>query len=73
MTSFGDCTFCGGEVQLKRIEYDYRRRGRPLVICNVPVGVCRQWARNTLSRTYSRRWTMLTTTFLTVTKIRSAC
>ena len=42
MTSFGDCTFCGGEVQLKRIEYDYRRRGRLLVISNVPAGVCRQ-------------------------------
>ncbi len=42
MTSFGDCTFCGGEVELKRIEYDYRRRGRLLVISNVPAGVCHQ-------------------------------
>jgi YgiT-type zinc finger domain-containing protein len=42
MTSHRDCTFCGGEVQLKRSEYDYRRRGRLLVISNVPAGVCRQ-------------------------------
>ena len=42
MTSFGDCTFCGGAVQPQKIEYDYRRRGRLLVISNVPAGVCRQ-------------------------------
>jgi YgiT-type zinc finger domain-containing protein len=43
MTSFGDCTFCGGEMQPQRIEYDYWRRGRLLVISNVPAGVCRQY------------------------------
>lgn len=42
MTSFGDCTFCGGEVELRQIEYDYRRRGQLLVISNVSAGVCRQ-------------------------------
>lgn len=42
MTAFGDCTFCGGPVEELRIEYDYRRRGRLLVISNVPAGVCRQ-------------------------------
>jgi len=42
MTGFGDCTFCGGPVEEKRIEYDYRRRGRLLVMRNVPAGVCRQ-------------------------------
>ena len=42
MTNFGDCTFCRGEVGEQRIEYDYRRRGRLLVISNVPAGVCRQ-------------------------------
>ena len=42
MTSFGDCTFCGGEVEPQQIEYDYRRRGHLLVISNVPAGVCRQ-------------------------------
>lgn len=42
MTGFGDCTFCGGEVEETRIEYDYRRRGQLLVISNVSAGVCRQ-------------------------------
>jgi YgiT-type zinc finger domain-containing protein len=42
MTRFGDCTFCGGEVNPKKIEYDYRRRGRLLIISNVPAGVCGQ-------------------------------
>ncbi|MGH8065311.1 MAG: type II toxin-antitoxin system MqsA family antitoxin [Candidatus Entotheonellia bacterium] len=42
MTDFGDCTFCGGEVEETRIEYDYRRRGQLLVISNVSAGVCRQ-------------------------------
>lgn len=42
MTSFADCTFCGGEVEEKRIDYDYRRRGHLLVLRNVPAGVRRQ-------------------------------
>jgi YgiT-type zinc finger domain-containing protein len=40
--TFGDCTFCGGDVREQRIEYDYRRRGNLLVISNVPAGVCQQ-------------------------------
>lgn len=42
MKDFGDCTFCGGEVEEKQIEYDYRRLERLLVISNVKAGVCRQ-------------------------------
>jgi YgiT-type zinc finger domain-containing protein len=42
MSRFADCTFCGGEVVDRKIEYDYRRRGRLLILCNVPAGVCRQ-------------------------------
>jgi YgiT-type zinc finger domain-containing protein len=42
MKTFGDCTFCGGEVAEQRIEYDYRRKGHLLVISNVPVGICSQ-------------------------------
>ena len=42
MNRFADCTFCGGEVEERRIEYDYRRKGRLLIISNVPAGVCRQ-------------------------------
>jgi len=42
MTTYADCTFCGGEVEERRIDYDYRRRGHLLVFRNVPAGVCRQ-------------------------------
>lgn len=42
MSGFADCTFCGGEVEARQIEYDYRRKGHLLVISNVPAGVCRQ-------------------------------
>lgn len=42
MTRFADCTFCGGEVEERQIEYDYRRKGHLLVMENVPTGVCRQ-------------------------------
>ena len=42
MKGFGDCTFCGGPVEERRIEYDYRRRGHLLVIWTVRGGV---WAR----------------------------
>jgi len=42
MTSFGDCTFCDGEVEERRVDYDYRRRGHLLIMKNVPAGVCRQ-------------------------------
>ena len=42
VTVFGDCTFCGGTVDERQIEYDYRRREHLLVISNVPAGVCRQ-------------------------------
>ncbi len=42
MTCFGDCTYCDGKVEEKKIEYDYRRRGNLLIIRNVSAGVCRQ-------------------------------
>jgi YgiT-type zinc finger domain-containing protein len=42
VTSFGDCTYCGGEVEERAIDYDYRRRGQLLIILNVQAGVCRQ-------------------------------
>lgn len=42
MTRYADCTFCGGEVEEKKIEYDYRRQGHLLIISNVPAGVCCQ-------------------------------
>jgi YgiT-type zinc finger domain-containing protein len=42
MTTYADCSFCGGEVAEKKIDYDYRRESRLLVISNVPAGVCGQ-------------------------------
>jgi YgiT-type zinc finger domain-containing protein len=42
MIAYGDCTYCGGEVEERKVEYDYRRRGKLLVISNVPAGICRQ-------------------------------
>lgn len=42
MSWFADCKFCGAQLEERRIEYDYRRQGRHLVITNVPTGVCRQ-------------------------------
>jgi YgiT-type zinc finger domain-containing protein len=42
MNEFADCTFCGGPVEAKRIDYDYRRQGHLLIITNVPAGVCLQ-------------------------------
>jgi len=42
MTAYADCTYCGGEVVEKKIEYDYRRAQRLMVVSNVTAGVCRQ-------------------------------
>lgn len=42
MNEYGDCSFCQGEVEETKIEYDYRRRSHLLVINDVPAGVCQQ-------------------------------
>lgn len=42
MTTYADCSFCGGEVTEKKIDYDYRRASHLVVISNVPAGVCNQ-------------------------------
>ena len=42
MNEYGDCTFCGGVVEERVIEYDYRRANRLMVVSNVPAGVCCQ-------------------------------
>ena len=42
MTVFAECTFCRGAVEERRIEYDYRRKDRLLIMKNVPAGVCTQ-------------------------------
>ena len=42
MHRYGDCTFCGGEVEGGRAELDYRCKGKLYVFQNVPVGICQQ-------------------------------
>ena len=42
MNHYADCTYCGGEVIEKKIEYDYRRDKHLIVVNNVSAGVCRQ-------------------------------
>jgi YgiT-type zinc finger domain-containing protein len=42
MTTYATCTFCGGEVEERLIDYGYRRRKHLLVFRNVPAGVCCQ-------------------------------
>lgn len=42
MNNYADCTYCGGEVVERKIEYDYRRDKHLIVVNNVSAGVCRQ-------------------------------
>ena len=42
MTSYADCTYCGGEVVEEKPEYDYRGQKRLMIVSNVSAGVCRQ-------------------------------
>ncbi len=42
MNRYHDCSYCGGEVVEKTIDYDYRREKRLMVVSNVPAGVCVQ-------------------------------
>lgn len=42
MITYADCTYCGGEVMGKKIDYDYRREKHLMVVSNVSAGVCQQ-------------------------------
>jgi YgiT-type zinc finger domain-containing protein len=42
MHNYGDCSFCGGEVKNKKVELDYRYKGKLYIFRDVPVGVCQQ-------------------------------
>jgi YgiT-type zinc finger domain-containing protein len=42
MRTYADCTVCGGEVEERHINYDYRCRDHMLVLRNVPAGICLQ-------------------------------
>jgi YgiT-type zinc finger domain-containing protein len=73
MTHYADCSFCGGEVTEKRIEYDYRRKSHLVVISNVPAGVCGQCGEKYFKPEILKKWTISITTFSTATKNRNAC
>ena len=42
MHKYGDCSFCGGEVNGDRVELDYRYKGKLYIFKDVPAGVCQQ-------------------------------
>ena len=42
MHKYGDCSFCGGEVEEKKVELDYRYQSELYIFRDVPAGVCRQ-------------------------------
>jgi YgiT-type zinc finger domain-containing protein len=39
---YGDCYFCGGEVEENIIELEFRWKGKLYILEAVPTGVCRQ-------------------------------
>lgn len=42
MVKYGDCSFCGGEVNNSKVELDYRYKGNLYIFQNVPAGLCCQ-------------------------------
>lgn len=40
--TYGDCIFCGGDIEERVVDVDYRSEGRLFVIERVPSGVCSQ-------------------------------
>ncbi len=42
MHKYGDCSFCGGEVNNDKAELDYRYKGKLYIFKDVPVGICQQ-------------------------------
>ncbi len=40
--TYGDCIFCGGDIEERILDVDYRSEGRLFVVERVPVGVCTQ-------------------------------
>lgn len=40
--TYGDCSYCGGEVKEANVELDYRYKGKLYIFIDVPAGVCRQ-------------------------------
>jgi len=42
MHKYGDCSFCGGQVESETVELDYRYKGKLYIFQQVPAGVCQQ-------------------------------
>ncbi|MBI4557552.1 MAG: YgiT-type zinc finger protein [Candidatus Hydrogenedentes bacterium] len=42
MKPYGDCVYCGGEIEEKKQRIDYRFHGQLYILENVPTGVCCQ-------------------------------
>lgn len=55
MHKYGDCSFCGGQVQEELIELDYRYKGKLYVFRDVPAGVCRQCGEEYLTARTAKR------------------
>lgn len=42
MMPYDDCRYCGGEVEERLDQLDYRYHGQLYIVESVPVGVCKQ-------------------------------
>jgi len=54
MHKYGDCSFCGGNVEEQKSELDYRYKGNLFIFQNVPVGICQQCGEKYLTAKLSR-------------------
>ena len=54
MHKYGDCSFCGGEVKEKKVELDYRYKGKLYILQDVPAGVCQQCGEKYLTAKVSK-------------------
>ena len=55
MHKYGDCSFCGGQVEEELVELDYRYRGNLYVFRDVLAGVCRQCGEKYLPARTAKR------------------
>ena len=42
MHKYADCSFCGGQVNIEKVELDYLYKTKLYTFRNVPAGVCQQ-------------------------------
>lgn len=55
MHRYGDCSFCGGDVQEERVELDYRYKGKLYVFREVQAGVCQQCGEKYLTAATAKK------------------